>query len=129
MLNHKEIIIVFESVKNKGDSIQYVPIFETLILQHEDVLGELTSDCESEHANLEIFKTFKNGICLKETYFQSNPNALQICLYHGDFNIVNPLGNMTEKYKISVFFVSKYGYKTILGPLLHVIKKLETVGV
>ena len=85
----QEISIGFDSVKNKGDSIQYVPIFETLnvILQQEDVLGELTSNCESEHANLETFKSFKDGRYFKKNVlFQSNPNALQICLYHDDFN-------------------------------------------
>ena len=42
----QEISIGFDSVKNKGGSIWYVRIFETLnvILQHEDVLGELTSN-------------------------------------------------------------------------------------
>ena len=70
-------------MKNKGDSIQYIPIFKTLnaILQHEDVLGELNSNCESEHANLETFHSFKEGRYLKKNVlFQSNPNALQICL-------------------------------------------------
>ena len=154
----QEISIGFDSVKNKGDSIQYVPIFETLnvILQHQDVLRERTSNCESEHANLETFKSFKDSGYFKENVlFQSNPNALQICLYHNNFNIVNSLGNKTEKYKVSAFyfgignfsaifksrlkdihlavlspaaFVSKYGYKTILAPLLDDIKKLETEG-
>ena len=76
-----------------------------VILQHEDVLGELASNCESEHANLETFKSFEDGRYFKENVlFQSNPNALQICLYHNDFNIVNPLGNKTEKYKVSAFY-------------------------
>ena len=99
---------------------------------------------------METFKLFKDGRCFKENLLsQSNLNALQICLYHDDFNIGNPLGNKTEKYKISAFhfvignfsaklkshlrdihlevlspaaFVSKYGYKTILEG----IKKIET---
>ena len=71
--------------------------------------------------------------------------------YHDDFNIVNPSGNKTEKYKVSAFhfiignfsakfksrlkyihlavlspaaFVSKYGYKTILAPLLDYISSV-----
>ena len=145
-LKPQEISIGFDSVKNKGDIIQYVPIFETLnvILQHEDVLCELTSNCEYEYANLKVFKSFKDCRCFKENVlFQSNPNALQIFLYHDDFKIVNLLGNKAEKYKVSAFyfvigkfsakiksrlkdihltvlspavFVSKYGYKNILVP-------------
>ena len=87
---------------------------------------------------------------------QSNPNCLEIYLYYDDFNIVNPLGNKTEKCKVSAFyfvigsfsakfksrlkdinlavlssavFVSKTDYKTILAPLLDDIKKLETEGI
>ena len=100
----QEISIGFDNVKNKGDSIQYVPIFETLnvILQHEDVLGELTLNCESGHANLETLKSFKDGRCFKENVlFQSNPNALQICLHHKDFNLVNPLGNKNLHFILS----------------------------
>ena len=37
-------------MKYKGETLN-------VILQHEDVLGELTLDCESEHANLETFKS------------------------------------------------------------------------
>ena len=154
-LKPQEISIGFDNVKNKGDSIQYVPIFETLnvILEHEDVLGEVTSNFESEHANLATFKSFKDGRYFKENVlFQSNRNALQICLYHDYFNIVNPLGNKTDKCKVSAFyfvvgnflakfksrlkvihlavlspasFVSKYGCKTILAPLLDDIKKIR----
>ena len=71
----QEISIGFDSVKNKGDSIQYVPFFETLnlILEHEDVLGELTSNCESEHANLETFKSFKDGRYFKENVLFQSP--------------------------------------------------------
>ena len=57
-LKPQEISIGFDSVKNKGDIIQYVPIFETLnvILQHEDVLCELTSNCEYEYANIDVYQ-------------------------------------------------------------------------
>ena len=106
---------------------------------------------------METFKSFKDGRYFKENVlFQPNPNALQICLYHSDFNIVNPLGNKPEKYKVSAFyfvignfsakfksrlkdihlvilspaaFNSKYGYKTILVSLVDDIKKLETEGI
>ena len=143
----QEISIRFHSVKNKSDNIQYVSTLNA-ILQHEDILGELNSNCEIWQMDGKYFK--------ENILFQSNPNVLQICLYHDDFNIVNPLGNTTEKYKVSTFyfvienlsakfksrlkdihlavlspaaFVSIYGYKPILAPLLDDIKKLETEGI
>ena len=39
-----EISFGFDSVKYKGETLN-------VILRHEDVQGELTLDCESEHAN------------------------------------------------------------------------------
>ena len=45
-----EISFGFDSVKYKGETLN-------VILRHEDVQGELTLDCESEHANLETFKS------------------------------------------------------------------------
>ena len=103
----QEINTGFDSVKNKGGSIQYAPVFETLnvIVQHEDILDERTSNCEFEHENLENFKSFKDGRYFKENIlFQSHQNPLQICLYHDDFDVVNPLGNKTEKYKVPAFY-------------------------
>ena len=101
--------------------------------------------------------SFRDGTACKENQlFNSEPNALQICLYHHDFNIVNSLGNKTQKYKISAFyfvtgnfenkyksrlqdihlcilspanFVNKRGYEKILRPLLDDLLKLETEGI
>ena len=53
----------------------------------------------NQHRNFEMELPAK-----KSQLFNSEPNALQICLYHDDFNIVNPLGNKTYKYKISAFY-------------------------
>ena len=73
----------------------------------------------------------------------SNKKTVELILYHDDFNVVNPLGNKTVKYKTSVFYfvlgklpskfrsklfdinlvllasaqiVSRYGYQKILQP-------------
>ena len=101
--------------------------------------------------------SFRDGTAHKENQlFNSEPNTLQICLYHDDFNIVNPLGNKIQKDKISAFyfvtgnfankyksrlkdihlcilspafFVNKYGYEKILRPLLDDLLKLETEGI
>ena len=81
---------------------------------------------------------------------------MELILYHDDFNVVNPLGNKTVKYKTAAFYfvlgklpskfrsklsdinlvllasaqiVSKYGYHKILQPVLDDIKELETKGV
>ena len=104
----KQINIGFDEVSQKEDSIQYVPLLSTLdaILQHEDVLSEVLADTNCNNNNLgNKLKSFKHGTAYKENkLFSSDKNTLQICLYHDDFNIANPLGNKTQKYKISAFY-------------------------
>lgn len=37
-------------------------------------------------------------------YFDDHPDALLFCLYHDDFEIVNPIGSHRKKHKISIFY-------------------------
>ena len=155
-----QINIGFDPISQKQEFIQYVPLFSTLevILQHEDVLSVLYAENDSNNASTNSdrkkLRSCRDGIALRENdLFSCDKHALQICLYHDDFNIVNPLGNKTQKYKVSAFYfvignfsgkyksrfqdiqlailspaslVSKYGYKEILKPLLL---KLEILGI
>lgn len=143
----------FDGINKKNDTFQYVPILDTLniLLSHEDVLGKVKYPENSIGDGM--FCTFSDGTSYKQNkLFSSNKDALQIILYHDDFNIVNPLGNKVKKHKISGFyfvlgnlpikfrsklrdihlailspavFVEKYGYASILQPLLEDIHLLE----
>ena len=93
----------------------------------------------SRFKNNPIFKAFKK--------------TLQITFYHNYFQVANPLGNKTNKFKIPGFYFSlgnlrsenrsrlkdihlvilcnasllkKYSYQTILTPFLEDMKVLET---
>ena len=86
----------------------------------------------------------------------SEKKTLEIFLHHGDFGIVNSLGNKTMKYKTSVFhfvlgnlppqyrprqkdihfstmysskLMTKYRYQEILRQLLDDLGKLQTEGI
>ena len=154
-VNPKEIIIGFDAMKQKNDTIQYVPILESLdvILKHEDVLEAVVTHKPSSDGRL---RSFSDGsLCKTNPLFSSREVALQILLYHDDFNVVNPLGNKVTKSKVSAFyfvignlpskfkcrlkdihlvllspaeFVKKYGYSSILEPLLDDLKNLERNG-
>ena len=105
----KQINIGSDEACQKEDSIQYVPLLSTLdvILQHEDVLSEVLADtnCNNNNPGNKL-KSFKDGTAYKENkLFSSDKNTLQICLYHDDFNIVNPLGNKTQN--ISILFCDR----------------------
>ena len=155
-VNPNEIAIGFDAMKEKNDTIQYIPILETLnvILKHEDVLGTVITHKPSNDGRLNSFSD--GSLCKANPLFSSHEVALQIVLYHDDFNVVNPLGNKVNKYKVSGFyfvignmpskfksrlkdihlvllspaaFVKKYGYSAILEPLLDDLKNLERNGI
>ena len=91
-----------------------------------------------------VIKAFRDSLAFKSNKFlNSREHVLEICLYHDDFNIVNQMGNKTHTHEISAFcfrkldtnyhqpalFLSKYGYNSILSPLLEDLKKLENEGI
>lgn len=41
--------------------------------------------------------------CIIKKYFHDHHDAL-FCLYHDDFEIVNPIGSHRKKHKISIFY-------------------------
>ena len=106
-ISPKKINTGFNPITQKQESIQYIPLLPALqaILQHEDALSHLLAENSIPGSGSDkSILTFRDGTSCKENQlFNSDPNALQICLYHDDFNIVNPLGNKTEKCKISAF--------------------------
>ena len=151
----REVFLGHDEETNRSDSIQYVPIFDTLkvLLSKDDVRKHVfTPDVRPGG----IIKEFRDGTVFKTNpLFQSDDTVLQINLYFDDFVATNPLGNKTSKYKISAFyfvlgnlprkkrslltsihllllcpasFIKKYGYHTILAPLMNDLKKLEVNG-
>ncbi|XP_057295103.1 uncharacterized protein LOC130623619 [Hydractinia symbiolongicarpus] len=118
-------------------------IFKTLksMLCHEDVLGEVLQPVTVECQNGRLNRFSDGSLHQANSLFSHKPNALQIVLYHDDFQVANPLGNKTHKCKVSGFYlilgnlkpehrsrlkdiqlallcnaslVKKYGYKTVL---------------
>ena len=152
----KQITMGFDPVPQKEDSIQYAPIQSTLrvVLSHEDILAHILQQNENNDG---VYKSFRDGAAYKNNLFlNSTPNVLELCIYHDDFSIVNPLGNKTHKHKISAFYfvlgnfpskfrsrlndiylillypaslVAKYGYHSLLSPLIEDLKNLEINGI
>ena len=151
-----EIELGIDCNTGSKDTMQYIPIIKTLerLLSHEDVLGEILEPVSRKDNRL---CNFSDGI-LHQTnpLFSETPNSLQLVFYHDDFQVANPLGNKTQKCKISGFyfmvgnlkaehrsrlkdiqlallckasFVKTYGYKKILDPCIEDIKRLEMYGI
>ena len=152
----KQISLGYDSVLNKDETMQYVPILDSLrgILKHEDVVSYVLNASGSEEG---ILSSYMDGSIYKSSpFFQRHPQALQIILYNDDFGVTDPLGNKVSKSKVSGFYfvlgnlppkfrsrlqdihlllacpsalVSKYGYGTVLGPFLQDMKLLEDEGI
>ena len=148
----KQIYLGFDSTTQSEDTIQYVPIYSTwnTVLRHQVVLVHIYAETSPQCG---VIKTFGDSLAFKSNKFlNSRERDSEICLYHDDFSVVNPLGNKTHKHKISAFcfvlgslppkfksrlkdihlvllsranFVSKYGYNSILSPLLKHLKTLK----
>ena len=85
--------------------MQHVSILSNLemLLNHEDVLCEVINPKKSK---LNIYERFSDTEPFKGSNFWNKTESikLEIILYHSDFNVVNPLGNKTLKYKVSAFY-------------------------
>ena len=159
----QEYLLGFQPGSLEKHCTYYIPIPKTLenLLAHEDVLGEVLEYCTETQVDINdkisCYKQYSDGSSFQENMlFKEHQNALQIVFYHDDFQISNPLGNKTFKYKISGFYytignlkaehksrlkdiqlamlcpaklVKVYSYKTILQPLIDDVKLLESVGV
>ena len=100
----KEVSLGFDPMTQKQDTIQYVPILSTLkaILSHEEVLTYVQEQNVFNNFNFKIFKDC--AAYRTNPFLNANPNILEICMYHDDFGIVNPLGNKIHTHKISAFY-------------------------
>lgn len=136
----------------------YIPIIETLSALFKDSdfydLYFLNKSDTSDHTYFDI----QDGMCFQNnTFFKSDPNAVQIILYQDAFEICNPLGAFRKKHKIVGIYmtfanlppwhrskveqiqlvalvyekdIKVFGFSEIMKVIINDIKKLESaVGV
>ena len=107
----KELQVGFDPETGKADSVQYIPIFETLkiLLNKEDIFAyhieQQNSVTENFNLSSDTLKSFQNGKAFyANRLLNSNKKTVKLILYHDDFNVVNPLGNKTVKCKTAAFY-------------------------
>lgn len=99
---------VLKKVGNKHRFVEkekngfFIPFFGQLheLLKMPEVQEDLSAETESTFPLLD----FKDGLYHNKKYFDDHPDALLFCLYHDDFEIVNPIGSHRKKHKISIFY-------------------------
>ena len=142
----REVNMGFVS-NGKTDSMQYIPLFDTLhVLFGKDDIRTFVFFPESPST----ISGFRDGTIFKNNPLFSNvEKALQIILYNDEFVCTNPLGNKTKsqlfilqfatqkkinakQYFFLMFpcvFIERYGYETLLGPMIRYLMKLESDGI
>lgn len=50
------------------------------------------------------FADIRDGTHFQNPFLRDHADALLFCLYHDDFEIVNPIGSHRKKHKLSVFY-------------------------
>ena len=82
-IESQELIIGFDPVTDKNDTVQYVSILRTLrlLLSHEDVLGEVVKGT-TEHTE-GVVRSYNDGeMWTENVLFTSDETSLQLILYH-----------------------------------------------
>lgn len=94
-----ESIYLGEPNGGKKEYCHYVPILETLKLMYEDKSVQnhiIPVDKErSGYSDIQDGKVFRQN-----TFYQRNPDALQVMLFQDGFEVVNPLGSSRNKHKM-----------------------------
>lgn len=146
-----------DNVTAKVHTMQYIPILQTLkaLLKFDDVFSEVINGHSSPDGD--ILGDFCDGVRFHDNeLFSKQPNSLQIQLYCDDFTVANPLGTHVHLLKFCVLYfvlgnlppmhrsklrtiqsvilcptiyVKKYGYESILQPLISDLKILEQNGI
>ncbi|XP_014904683.1 uncharacterized protein LOC106957746 isoform X2 [Poecilia latipinna] len=137
------------------DTFIYVPILETLqfMCRNQNICAILKKENGSE---IDTYTDFSDGIYYKtHPLFSTKKGALQIQIFYDDFEPANPLGSKHGIHKIGcLYFVlrnlplkfnsvlmnihlislfhaqdlHKYGFDSILEPLMTDLKNLESQG-
>ena len=91
-IESQELIIGFDPVTEKNDTVQYVSILRTLrlILSHEDVLEEVVKGT-TEHTEGVVKSYNDSEMCRENVLFASDETSLQLISIM-IFNVVSPLG-------------------------------------
>ncbi|KAK6488872.1 hypothetical protein HHUSO_G7827, partial [Huso huso] len=150
-----EYMLGYDTAGNK-ESFQYIPLIDVLklILTNRDIWQQIQQRGESSE---EAINDFCDGSIYKShEFFTSAETLLRIHLYNDEFEVINPLGSNKLIHKVSGFYfvlgnllpkyrlklknihtvilvrnqlVKKYGYESIVEPLVCDILRLHVEGV
>jgi hypothetical protein len=134
------------------DTFQYVPLLKLIELLLND--QSIFKDIMQSHASRDgVMRDFCDGSLFQSIpLFVEDKNALQLCLYFDECEVVNPLGSLRGIHKIGFIYLTlrnvrpmfnsrlsnihivaafnsldrvKYGFDKILAPIVKDIKELE----
>lgn len=136
----------------KRDTFQYVPLLDLLALLLSDTGIYKETSMPNKPSDGHMYD-FRDGLLFKTIpLFKDDENALQLCLYFDECEVVNPLGSRRGIHKIGFIYMSllnmrpmfrsrlnnihilaafnsldrvKYGFAKILAPIVRDIKQLE----
>lgn len=150
-------IVLGLSDKGKDETMQYVPIKETLkyLLGFDDIFAEVLSGHVSEDES--ILRDFVDGSLYKNhPTFSQEKDAIIIILYIDEFTVTGQLSGRAKNYKITATYlilgnlppelrsqlksiqlvslcksahVKKYGLKHVMSELLQDLQSLEADGI
>ena len=139
----------------QNETYQYISVIRTIqgLLEYDDVFSYVLNSHQSEG---DLLGDICDGeLYRSHPLFSVDKSALQIILYYDDFTVTNPLGTKTKKFKLGAFYMmlgnlppkhrsqlytiqlvalchsahlKKYGFDSVLRPLIYDLNILETEG-
>ena len=90
-----------KSLNGKQDSMQYVPIKESLRILLEDPTYIMQRKSDPYFHEADLVKDVRDSKTFRENkFFQQNPTAVPILIFQDELEIVNPLGAGKSRHKI-----------------------------
>lgn len=144
--------------REENRSFQYVPILKSLlqVLSQKEIRDLILKNREAQSNSETQYRAFSDGIYYKTNeLFSAEDPTIAIILYVDDFEICNPLGTSRKKHKVTAVYwvladvpallrssltsiflailckaddVKRFGYSTVLQPLLKDLVSLEEEG-
>ena len=146
-----------KSLNGKQDSMQYVPIKESLRILLEDPTYIMQRKSDPYFHEADLVKDVRDSKTFREnSFFQQNPTAVPILIFQDELEIVNPLGAGKSRHKILCTYYTtleiipalrskiqsiqlcslvlsrnwkKYGNEACNRNLIDDLKQLETEGI
>ena len=115
-----------EKLTGKQDSMQHVPLKESLRILLEDPTYIMQRKSDPYFHDADLVKDVRDSKSFRENkFFQQNPTAVPLLIFQDELEIVNPLGAGKSRHKILCTY---YTTLEIIPPLRSKVQSIQLIS-